>query len=133
MKKFWGEAGNDSWFYSESDQKRFRFGVFYFIFSISHELETEIISFGQSQHAKLPPGNNFTAPSSCWVKSTYLVLSCLLIIHLGCQVSPAHSSAFLLLPQQLQPSSPAHSSWPQTPDSCKCDQGFQAPDYGDWP
>lgn len=106
--------------------------IFYF-FNFPRTGNWENFSFGQSQHVKLPPGNNFTAPSSCWVKSTFLVLSRFLIIHQGCQGSPLHSSASLLLPQQRQPSSPAHSSWSQTPNSHKRAQGFQAPDWGDWP
>lgn len=54
------------------------------------------ISFLQAQHAKLPAENNLTAPSSCSVKSTFSVLSCLSIAHLGfpgsCRGSQSHSS-----------------------------------------
>lgn len=112
MKKFWGEAGRFIWFYSESDQK-------YFFFNFPWTGNWENISFWQSQHVKLPAGNNLTAPSSCSVKSTFLVLSRLLIAHLGfpssCRGSPAlcpAQPAWLASPQPCLPA-PAPAATPQ--------------------
>lgn len=90
----------------------------------------ENISFWQSQHMKLPPGNNLTARSSCSVKSTFLVFSCLLISHLAfpsscqgapaphCQGSPSQSCSY---------TQPFLHNWPQIPHF----HSFQAPAYGD--
>lgn len=111
--------------YSKSNNKSF--------FNFPRTGNWENIAFWQSQHMKLPPGNNLTAGSSCSVKSAFLLLSRLLITHLAfpssCQAPQPCAPTAALAPcsQPCSSSQPFLHKWPQIPHF----HSFQAPAYGD--